>query len=170
MYQNYYYAAWFDFMRAIDDHVGGINEYLADNGLYVHYLVRAAYPSIQVRRTFPPVTDFGSMAVTGAGVGTWTPQDSVDPTLYGDGLIEVVTESLIGAADIVLTITGTDWMGNASAATCTIPAATANDATIAVSGLDRFVSIDADPTFTGGTNGDAFRIQTKQDRAPAGCA
>jgi len=173
VYQNYYYKAMYDFLRAMDEHVGGINDYLSDNSLYVNYLTRLAYPKILVAYTFPPVTDFGSMAVSGAATGTWTAEDTVDTSLYGDAQIEIVTESLIGAADIVLTISGTDHDGNTSQATCTIPATTANDTTVDVDGAataDRFAAVDADPTFTGGTASDAFRIQTKLDRAASGCA
>lgn len=168
--QANYYGALYPWLLKLDAHVGGINDYLNDNSLHIHFNCKTAYPVIQVRHIFPPVTDFGSMAVSGAGAGTWTGQDSVDTSLYGDGLIEIVTESVIGAADIILTITGLDFDGNVVDETCTIPNATGNDTTIAVDGTDRFVSVDADPTFTGGTAADAFRIQTKFDRTPSGCA
>lgn len=161
-----YFGAIAEYLKALDVALGGLNDYLATNALHVSYQLRKAYSKLQVRYVFPPVTDFGSMAVSGSGAGTWTAQDHVDTALYGDGLIEFVAESLIGAASIVATINGTDFDGDAVTTSGTIPNGTQNAATVAIAGAVRFATITT-VTFTGGTAADAFRIQTKYDRAAA---
>jgi hypothetical protein len=168
-YGGYYYGAWYDYMRAIDAHVNDINDFCLDNALHIHYLCKAVFPAIAARYVFPPVTDFGTMTASGSGAGTWAADSTVDTDLYGDALVEVVTESVIGAASITATITGTDYDSNASQVTCTITNGTSNATTVAVIGSDRFAAITT-VTFTGGTASDKFRVQTKLDHSAAGCA
>ena len=161
-----YFGAISEYLTALNAALGGLNDWLADNGLYISSQLRKVFAQLQARYTFPPVTDFGSMAVSGSGTGTWTEQDSVDTDLYGDGLIEFVTESLIGVADIVATIVGIDFDGDTVTTSGTIPDGTADATVVAIAGTTRFAAITS-VTFTGGTAADAFRIQTKFDRAAA---
>ncbi len=168
---SFMYAAIYDWLKALDRHVGGINTYCEDEAIRIHYTLRQALPEILPKYVFPPVTDFGSVLLSGSGAGALTLQDEVDTDLYGDGLIEIVTESLIGAADITGTVYGYDYDGNAVQADYTIGNGTASATTVAIAGTTRFASINktlTDAAYTGGTAADAWRFQTKVDRTPAG--
>jgi hypothetical protein len=170
---GFYYGGLQEFLDALDRHVGGINAFCTTNAVYVHYLLRDVRPQILPQVVFPPVTDFGSIALTGSGAGAFTAQDVVDTTLYGDGLIELVTEHLIGGANITGTIYGYKANGDAVQADYTIASGTASGVTVAIAGTNRFASINktlTDAAISGGTNLDAFRIQTKLDRSPTGLA
>lgn len=170
---SFLYAALADWLRTLDRHVGGINAYCEDEAIRINYLLRFVMPEILPKYVFPPVTDLGSVALSGSGAGAFTEDTPVDTDLYGDGLIEIVTESIIGAADISGTVYGWDYNGNAVQADYAIGNGTANDTTVAIAGTTRFVKINkplTDGAYTGGTAADAWRFQTKLDRAPAGLA
>lgn len=167
--QNYF-GAVAEYLQGLDAALGGLNTWLSDNGKYISAQLRKAYSVLQARYCFPPVTDFGSIVLSGSGTGAFTEENTVDTDDYGDALIEIVTESVIGAAEITGTIHGSDYNGNAVQADYTITAATGNDATVAIAGTTRFVSVDktlTDAAISGGTAADAYRIQTKVDRAAA---
>lgn len=165
---GYYYGGLYDWLLALDAHVGGINDFCTDNSIRVHHRLRDVLSTILPKSTFPPVTDFGSMVLSGSGAGTFTAQDTVDTDEYGDGLVELVTESAIGVADIEVFVTGTNFDGDTVNVSATIPNGTSDDTTIAVNETTvRMVSVST-VTVTGGTAADAFRVQTKLDRSPAG--
>lgn len=170
---SFMYAAIYDWLKALDRHVGGINAYCEDEAIRIHYLLRQALPEILPKYVFPPVTDFGSVLLSGSGAGALTLQDEVDTDEYGDGLIEIVTESAIGAADIAGTVYGYDYDGNAVQADYAIPNGTLTATTVAIAGTTRFASLNktlTDAAYSGGTAADAWRFQTKYDRTPTGLA
>jgi len=159
-------AAW---MRVIDAHVGGMNDYLSDNALYVHYSLRDVWTSLRARYVFPPVTELASSS---RAAGTWTDAvetNTIDTDSYGSGLIEFYTQAAIGVADIEVTVTGENYDGETVQTSGTIPASTGDTTVVAIAGAVRFVKITS-LTVTGGTDGDAFLIRTKFDRDPTGCA
>lgn len=163
-------ARW---LWALDQHVGGLNDFLDDNAMHIHYHCKTCYPTLLPRSVFPPVTELGTLAMSDADTGTITVGDSVDTDLYGDGLIELYTTVLIGAADLTGTVYGTDIDGNSVQADFTVSSGTATETVVAISGTTRFVSIDKDLTeasLSGGTNGDALTIRTTFDREPTGMA
>jgi hypothetical protein len=168
--QSEFYGAQREWIRQLDDHVGGINDFLNTNTSRVHYNLRTVEPKILAKYTFPPVTDFGTYLLSGAGAGAFTAQDSVDTALYGDGLVELVTESLIGGANIEVTVVGLNYDGDTVQVTATINSATATDTTVAVNETTVRMASVTSVSVTGGTAADAFRVQTKFDRTPAGCA
>jgi len=171
--QGAYYAAQKDFLDALDRHVGGINAYCEAQAIRINYLLRQVKTDILPKYVFPPVTDFGSVVLSGAGAGAFTAEDTVDTSEYGDGLLEIVTESLIGGAEITGTVYGYDYSGNAVQADYTIGAATASGTTVAIAGTARFASINkplTDAAYSGGTAADTWRFQTKLDRAATGLA
>lgn len=168
---SFMYGAIREWLKTLDRHVDGINDYCSDEAIRIHYLLRQAMPEILPKYVFPPVTDLGSVLLSGSGAGAFTEDTPVDTDEYGDGLIEIVTESAIGAADITGTVYGYDYDGNAVQADYEITNGTANDTTVAITGTTRFASINktlTDAAYTGGTAADAWRFQTKVDRSPAG--
>lgn len=166
-YENQYndLIAW---LRAFDQHVNGLNDYLSDNTLWIHYHLRKIDPTILPRYVFPPVTELANASYN----GSWTSNEEVntiDVDSYGSGLIEFHTTAAIGAADIDVVITGENYDGETVQTSGTIPNGTATDTVVAIAGSVRFIKVTA-LEITGGTTGDAFRIDTKFDRDPTGCA
>lgn len=156
------------FNSAVITHLGqDLNTWLTASGLRVHHLFRrGGNTAILPVNVFPPVTVLGSMAVTGSGAGTFTDGQAVNTSLYGGAQIELeVTGNPIGAADIVVTVAVTLANGTTSTRSGTIPNGSIVGATVALGeATDRIVNVTG-VTFTGGTNGDAFRVQTVEDRS-----
>lgn len=163
-----YYGGLTAWIKALSDHVEGINDFLSDESSYVHFNLRAAYPKLQARYVFPPVTELANALYNGSWVDTCE-VNTIDIDSYGHALIEFHTESVIGAADIDVVITGENYDGEVVQTSGTIPTATGDDTVVAIAGSVRFVKI-TDLEITGGTASDAFRIDTKFDRTPTGCA
>lgn len=161
------------FGRALDLHVGGIPSYLdanADgegNPQQVSPEFRDAVGLVGAEHVFPPaITDMGSFSVTGSGAGTFSDGSAVDTSLYGGTEIEIITTAAIGAANIDVTIVGTDWDGNTVNRTATVPSGTSNGATVAVDAGVFLVDV-TDITIVGGTSGDSFRVDGKLRRTIA---
>lgn len=161
------FGAW---NSAVSRHLGSdVNDLLDDAGLRVHhYWKRAGNLMILPKNAFPPVTYLGTYAVTGSGTGTLTKVNGgLCSTLYSDAVLEVeVREQTLGVAQIVMTVNGTNFAGQAMSKTATITAeATVGTKFVVGNGTtERFYTITT-VTITGGTNGDDLRIQTKEDRA-----
>ena len=153
---------------AIISHLGqDLNTWLGAGALRVHHLFRrGGNTAIQPANVFPPATILGSMAVTGSGAGTFTDGQAVNTSLYGGAQIELeVTGNPIGAADIVATVACVLAGGTTENRSGTIPNGSSVGFKLALgSAADRIVNITG-ITFTGGTNGDAFRAQTIEDRS-----
>lgn len=155
------------FNSAVIAHLGeDLNAWLlADGTRVLPNFKLACNPNISAANTCPPVTELGTYAVTGSGEGTLTDGDAVDTALFGGAQVEVeVTDGTVGAADIVVTVVGLTAAGASITKTATITngsiVGTKFDVGLAA---DRYVDVTS-VTITGGTNGDAFKIQTKLDR------
>lgn len=160
------------FNSAVISHLGtDVNAWLATSGLRVHHLFRrGGNSSLSPVNVFPPVTVMGTFAVTGSGTGTWTEDPDtngkVDTRMYADAQLEVmVINQPIGAADITVSITGTDFDGNAQGPhVAVIPSGSIVGTKVDVDlSTDRFATVTL-VTITGGTSGDNFQVQTKEDR------
>ena len=123
-------------------------------------------PYITATNTFPPVTVLGSIAVTGSGAGTFTDVAKVDTANYGGAQIACkVIDGTIGAADIHVTAHVTLESGSTTTVTGTIPNGSGADTIVALgSGSDKVVDVTS-VTFTGGTEGDAFQVETILERS-----
>lgn len=152
---------------AVVGHLGtDLNAWLTADGTRVHPdFKRACNPNISAVNTFPPVTVLGTYAVSGSGAGALTDGDAVNTTLFGGAQIELeVTGGAIGAASITVTVVGTTASGSSITKTGTIDSGALVGAKFDVGiGSDRYVDVTS-VTITGGTTGDAFKIQTKLDR------
>lgn len=154
------------FNAALVGHLGvNLNTWLQAEGLRVsHWWRRGGNVTISPVNVFPPVTTLGSFAVTGSGAGTFTDGQAVDTTLYGGAQIELeVTGNPIGETAIDVAVTCVTATGQNVQRTGQIPAQAAAGLKLALEdATDRIVNITA-ITITGGTNGDAFRVQTMED-------
>jgi len=118
---------------------------------------------------FPPVTVMGTFAVSGSGAGTWTEdpgsEGEIDTALYADAQLECeVINQPVGAQDIVVTVIGTNRLGGAESHGSTIPNGSIVGTKVAVGTADdRFAKV-TNVTITGGTAGDDFQVQSKEDR------
>lgn len=157
-----------DWLRAFDQHVNGLNDYLSDNSLHIHYHLRKVDPVILPRWVFPPVTELANASYNGSWSDTGE-VNTINTNEYGDALIEFHTTAAIGVADIDVTIYGENYDGESVQTSGTIPASTGNDTVVAIAGSVRFVKITS-MDVTGGTTSDSFRVDTKFDRDPTGCA
>lgn len=156
------------FNSAIISHLGqDLNTWLTAGALRVHHLFRrGGNTTIQPVNVFPPATSLGSMAVTGSGSGTFADGQAVSTSLYGGAQIELeVTGNPIGAADIVATVACIFAGGTTDTRSGTIPSGSIVGFKLELgTASDRIVNITG-ITLTGGTNGDAFRVQTIEDRS-----
>ena len=95
-----------ELLRALDNHVGGINEWGETNDVRVHYLLGEVVSWLNPARLFPPVVDpIATFEVTGAGAGTYTHVEDIDTTKYGKANLVLETTASIGAGSLVATIT-----------------------------------------------------------------
>lgn len=160
-------AYFANFNSSVISHLAqDLNTWLTSGALRVHhYWRRGGNTSILPVNVFPIVTTLGSFAVTGSGAGTFTDGQAVDTTLYGGAQIELeVTGNPIGVAAIEATVACVLADGSTVNKIGTIGAAAAVGAKVALgTSADRIVNITG-ITITGGTNGDAFKVQTKEDR------
>jgi len=130
-------------------------------------IMRAIGLYVKAALVFPPVTAMGSFVASGAGAGTFTDGSAIDGNLYGpaDCELEVTAK---GGADVTLTatVTGTDENGATVTGSGAFSAADVGDkvdVTPDQSGK-KFQDI-TNITITGGAASDAFKIQSKVDRA-----
>ncbi|MCL5942141.1 MAG: hypothetical protein M1325_01200 [Actinobacteria bacterium] len=156
-----------NFNSAVLSHLGqDLNTWLTAGGLRVHhYWRRGGNTAIAAANVFPPVTILGSFAVTGAGAGTFTDGQAVDTATYGGAQIELeVTGNPIGAANIDVTVASVLADGSTANKVGTIPSGSPIGTKVALGAAsDRVVNITG-ITIAAGTNGDAFRVQTREDR------
>jgi hypothetical protein len=163
-------SLFYEFNAAVVSHIGtDLDTFLSDALLRVHNLWRrGGNLAIAAENVFPPVTILGTVAVTGSGAGTLTMDPDTDGainTIYADAELEVkVINQQLGAAQIVLTVVGTNFLGGVETHTATITAEAAENAVfdVGTSG-DRYYTLTS-VTLTGGTNGDDLQIQSKVDR------
>lgn len=160
-------ALFSEFNAAVNMHLGqDLNTWLQAGGLRVsHWWRRGGNTTIAPTNVFPPVTVLGSFAVTGSGAGVYTDSGAVDTTRYGGAQIQLeVTGNPIGDAAIGVTCSCRSENGGTVSRTGTIPAQSPVGYTVNLgTATDRVVDL-LGITITGGTNGDAFRVQTIEDR------
>lgn len=168
-------------LRAIDSHLRkehgqGIDDFWADENYptdriasQVAELCRVIGIALSAFNCFAPVTTMATYVVTGAAAGTFTDGDLIDGNLYGPADLELEVTAKIGAdVSVVATVIGTDEDGNEVLGVATVVA------------QDVGATVDVVPdqtgkqfqdviniTITGGTADDAFKIQSKVDRAVA---
>ncbi|MBN1320736.1 MAG: hypothetical protein JXA87_07845 [Thermoleophilia bacterium] len=154
------------FNSAVIGHLGAnLNAWLQADGTRVsHWWRRGGNVTISPVNVFPPVTTLGSFAVTGSGAGVYTDSDEVETDKYGGAQIQLeVTGNTIGAAAIEVTVNCITASGGTVQRVGSIPAASAVGFTVDLgTSVDRIVDVTS-ITVTGGTNGDAFRVQTMED-------
>jgi len=166
-------ASYFSqFNSAVIAHLGeDLNDWIEFDGTKVHHLFkRGGNLQLSPVNVFPPITILGDFAVSGTDAGTWTPNPDndaeVDTANYADAQLECeVINQTIGGASITVHVTGTDFDGNSQGphdAIITSGAIVGDKFDVGTS-VDRYATITA-VTITGGTNGDDFQIQTKEDR------
>lgn len=162
---------------SLDKHLSNINAFLTSNGKRVHRNLREMLGwSITTANTFVDIAYSGStrlarMAVTGSGVGTKTLGPGViDLTKYGIAFLQIknTASGVVGAASIVVTVTGTKFDGSGQTKTATLSSGAAINAVAALGTLgtqaDGFKTV-TDVTFTGGTNGDQFDVEGVPERS-----
>jgi hypothetical protein len=156
------------FNSAISSHLGGdVSAWLvsADEGR-VHPLFRQyGNPYLAAAVVFPPATTLGSVAVTGAGAGTFTDSASVDTAKYSGAQIALVASGTIGGADVVVTVHAVLANGSTVTRTGTMPSGSTEGHTVALGSAGDTVVDVSSVTFTGGTAADAFQIVTVEDRS-----
>lgn len=160
-------------MAALDAHfggTGGLNRFLAGQGVRVHPNLRLIGIQVDAEHAMPPaVVTLGSYAVTGSGAGTLTAGSAVDTSLYAKANVVLrTTVAAIGAAAITVTATLRTRDGSTEQQVVTIPALSTEGTTVDVGtpGTDMYVGL-VDVNIAGGTAGDGFDIRTKVERALA---
>lgn len=132
-------------------------------------IVRSIGYDIKASLVFPPVTTMGTYVASEATVGIFTDGDLIDGNLYGPGDCEIeVTAVGSETCSIVVTAIGKDKNGEVMTGVGTF------DST-AVGGKVNVVPTETGKQFqdittitiTGGVADDAFKIQSKVDRAVA---
>ncbi|MHB8867430.1 MAG: hypothetical protein ACYC6T_07985 [Thermoleophilia bacterium] len=156
-----------NFNSAVLSHLGqDLNTWLTTGALRVHhYWRRGGNTAIQAANVFPPVTTLGSFAVTGSGAGTFTDGQAVDTAVYGGAQIELeVTGNPIGVANVDVTVSCVHADGSTEDIVGQIPALSSVGFQVELGdAADRVVNITG-IAIANGTNGDAFRVQTMEDR------
>lgn len=129
--------------------------------------VRAIGHYLKAALVWSPVTAMGSFVVSGDAAGTFTDGSAIDGNLYGPADCELeVTAKGNETVSLVATVIGTDENGATMQGSATFSTAAIGDK-VAVTPDDankKFQDI-TNITITGGTADDAFKIQSKVDRA-----
>lgn len=159
----------FNLWWALDAHTGGLDAFLRTNNVRVSPALKSLSFPLSPEQILPPsVNPMATFAVTGSGAGTYTHVADVDVTLYGRAWLQLVTTSVIGAANVVVTVTGLQVDGvTPTSVTATITAGSSSGTAVNLGTLgtqaDSYDSITG-VSITGGTNGDAFKIISRVER------
>ncbi len=155
---------------ALDKHLQGLNAFLTTNNIRVSPAVQQVGFPIVPQNIMPPVVNpMASFAITGSGVGAYAHVADVDTTKYGPAWLDAVVTATVGAATINATIVGLQFDGATPVSkTVAIAPNSSVGTTVHVGTLgtlaDSFDSITG-ITITGGTNGDAFDVLSRVERA-----
>jgi hypothetical protein len=159
------------FNAAVRQHLGeDISAWLTAGAAGVrvsHWWKRGGDTNITPANVFPPETIALQVAVTGSGTRTLTAGTAVNTVKFGGGQICArVTDDTVGAADIVMSVTGVDSTGAARTWTGTIPSGSTVGTEVNLTGTGSDAAVSASNcTFTGGTNLDDFDLVILEDRA-----
>jgi hypothetical protein len=110
-------------ISALGSHFGATSlaTWMADNSVRAHPNIKDVYSGLTANTTFcPTVITLATMGVTGDGAGTLVDGTDIDRTLYASAQLELYTQTAIGDANIVVTVTGKNDAG----ATVSLPATT----------------------------------------------
>lgn len=162
---------------ALDKHCGGsgqvgvsnLDTFLIVNNVRVSPDLRQLGFPLSPQALMPPAVDpMATFTVTGSGDGTYTHVADVDTSQYGAAWLALTATSLIGAANIVVTVTGLQFdAATPVALTATIPSGSIIGTSINLGTLGVLSdSIDyvTGITITGGTAGDAFKVVSRVER------
>lgn len=155
---------------AIDRHVSGLDTFLRTNNVRVSQALQALGFPLSAEQILPPsVNPMATYAVTGSGAGTYSHVADVDTSAYGRAWLQLVTTSVIGAAAIVVTVTGLQFDGvTPTSVSATIPSGSSSGATVNIGTLgtqaDSYDSVTG-ISITGGTSGDTFKVVSRVERA-----
>lgn len=168
-------------IRALDSHIReetgmGMSDYWEQENYPTHrwapefaQIARSIGIWLKASTCFPLVTNMGSFAVSGEGAGTFTDGDAIDGNLYGPADLEVEITAKGGMdVSLVATVIGTDKNGAEVIGTATVVnlPVTGKADVIPDQAGKKFQDV-TDVTITGGVADDAFKVQSKVDRAVA---
>lgn len=161
---------WVLLCRALGAHVNGVDAFLTAQGERVCPQFKAVFEAaigspLSARNTFTPLVDpMATYDVTGSGTGTFTDGSAIVNTSYADAHLMLYTSSVIGAAQIVATVTLTKWDGTSTTKDVTIPLATGSGVEFDVGApADKYIDVTG-ITITGGTSADQFKIKAPLER------
>jgi hypothetical protein len=167
-------AAYASRIAALRTHLGGdLDAYLLNNDSRVHANINTILnaglkPTGIMAPSMTGASKLGNYVAATATTGTFTPGLSVDLTKYGKAWLQLHVTHNIGAS-LIATIIGTKIDGSAQSKAVTLTGHVIGDlVAVGTLGLsaDHYVSVSS-VTITGGTNLDAFDIETKIERAIA---
>ena len=157
----------------LDNDIAG---FLGDNDIRAHYYFGDLFYQVTGRRlspatvVFPPVQ---TIIAGDRGASAWTFDAAsvpLDVTKYGGTQLELVADTLIGAADCVVTLTCRSWDGTTYTSVqeqVTMPQASASGTAVAIGDSgDLYVDVTA-ISATGGTSGDGLSVRSKLVRSIA---
>ena len=154
------------FAAILGNHIGGYAAYLTTNAdgqgnvEQVDEQFRDALGLVDPKYVFPPATDLGDFAATGATTGTFNDGAAIDQAIYGAADIEgEVINQALGASEVTLTVTGTAFGGVAGGVTRTIviPSASANGTKVTAAVGTHIVDV-TNITIAGATSGDDIQV------------
>lgn len=162
---------------ALDKHCGGsgqtgvtnLDTFLIVNNVRVSPDLRELGFPLSPQALMPPAVDpMATFVVTSSGNGTYTHVGDIDTTQYGAAWISLKTTSIIGAADIIVTVAGLQFdAATPVSLTGTIPSGSPSGTVVNLGTLGVLTdSIDyvTGITITGGTAGDAFKVVSRVER------
>lgn len=153
--------------RALDRHLGGLNEFLRTNDVRVHPNLRKMGFMIDTRNTFRPTAlePVARYEGSGAGTGIFLAGSDIDTSEYGEAAMEVVVEAM-GADARTLRLTMKKFDGTTESKDVVIPADTPVDAAFPVGAAgDRYIGVETVSTFGGGGSaGDEFKVRSVVER------
>jgi hypothetical protein len=156
-------------LRALSNHVGGLNAWCQANDVRVHYLLGEVASWLNAANLFPPVVDpICSFAVTGATTGTFTEGTAIDTDEYGKAnmVIEVTSSAITTETTATLTMVKLDGTTEDKVVVLANTLVLGNEVDIGTHGTDMYVNCTA-IAITGGTGTDAFKVKSELERAVA---
>lgn len=164
-------------MQALNGNLGNLNTFLTANNSRVHWYINTILKAgLQPAGIFPPVysgviapnSKLGSYVASGGTTGAFTAGVAVDKTLYGQAWLTLHMTHNIGGS-LIATIIGLKYDGTAQSKAVTLTGHSSGDQVVVGTlgtTADNFNSVSS-VTITGGTNLDAFDIETQLERVIA---
>ncbi len=172
---DYIHTYYRDFLSEIN-RLENINTILTTNDDRIHPNVKTLCSELNITISPanvmpPPIETDNAMGKydIAEGTGTFTDGDDIDITQYGKALLKVKTLSIIGAENLVLTITCKKIDNSTVDKEVTIPTGTEAGVEFTIGAgtkTDMFIDITA-ITHTTGSNGDSVKVISKWERTLA---